>query len=772
MLEIQGLGKTYPNGKRALEGVTLSAGAGVLGLLGPNGAGKSTLISILATVTKPSFGTFVWKGVDGVRDPFAVRRTLGYLPQDFGVYDRLTAREFLLYLGRLKGLSGVDLSRRLEGLFTLVNLHGAADRRLGGFLGGMRQRVGIAQALLGDPELLIVDEPTVGLDPEERVRFRNLLAELAHGRLVILSTHIVSDLEAVATTIAVIRAGHVVTIATPEDLLAQAEGKVFTAVVSPESVADVQRRVPVSNLARRAGGVFVRFVGDGNALPHATPVEPTLEDAYLLASGARVTSLATSMGAQVRAEVATRLRSPATSVALLASLFLVLCGFYFVAGSVRKDRESGVGAILAATPLTKAAYLLGKLAANAAYLAVLSLSTIPVGFYAFVRFGTGRFALAPMLLPFLAVALPAVVFIAAMAVLFDVTPGLRGRGGLVIWFFVSMFLLVQLPMFLAGVFSPGTVRQVGFAGVASLHAVILRAVPPEWREHVSTGLTFSNEPIVRVPWPGVDLTAGFVLGCLSQVLWAAVPLGLAVLVFDRFDPARRLRRARRDRAPAAAPEAAPASFIRLEDLAPARPGRRSLARAVGAEVRLLWKTAPLLKWALPILAVLALVVPETVVKGLAAAFLLLLAPVISEAAAREDLAGTRALVLSQPLVPRSMVLFKAGALATFVGVLGAPLVLRFGMGSAALGAAFAAGLLFVVAFAAGAGALTRGGKLFSGLYLAGWYVAVNGVPSLDFTGVFVASPAVLPSLVFAVFGSALTAIAVFVEGRRRLEGTS
>jgi ABC-type multidrug transport system ATPase subunit len=281
MLDIRGLTKRYSD-VLALEDFTLATGAGVLGLLGPNGAGKTTLMSILATVTRPSAGTFLWHGVDGVRQPLAVRRVLGYLPQDFGVYERLTAREFLRYLGRLKGLGERDLGRRVEAVLELVNLHGAAGRRLGSFSGGMRQRVGIAQALLGDPQLLIVDEPTVGLDPEERVRFRNLLSEIAHGRLVILSTHIVSDVEAVASQIAVLRHGRLVALATPEELLRRAAGRVFTAVVPSERLAEVQARLAISSILRKADGMHVRFVGEGAAVPGARPVEPTLEDAYLL----------------------------------------------------------------------------------------------------------------------------------------------------------------------------------------------------------------------------------------------------------------------------------------------------------------------------------------------------------------------------------------------------------------------------------------------------------------------------------------------------------
>lgn len=284
MLEIRGLTKRYARGPAALDDVSLVVGEGVLGLLGANGAGKTTLMSMLATVTRPTAGTFLWEGRDGVRDPGAVRRVLGYLPQDFGVYDRLTAREFLHYIGRLKGLAGPELRRRTDEVLELVNLHGAGDRRLGSFSGGMRQRVGIAQALLGSPRLLIVDEPTVGLDPEERVRFRNVLSEIAHGRVVLLSTHIVSDVEAVASSIAVLRAGRLVVHATPEELLQRAVGRVFRAVVPSQELAAVQRAVPVSGLVRRAEGVHVRFVGEAQQVPGAQPVEPTLEDAYLLTS--------------------------------------------------------------------------------------------------------------------------------------------------------------------------------------------------------------------------------------------------------------------------------------------------------------------------------------------------------------------------------------------------------------------------------------------------------------------------------------------------------
>jgi ABC-2 type transport system ATP-binding protein len=218
-LEIEEVSKQYRRGVLALRSFSLELKPGVLGLLGPNGAGKTTLMSILATITKASKGRVLWDGVDIARSPDALRSVLGYLPQDFGVYPNLNAVEFLEYLAAVKGLDAATSKRRIEELLDLVNLTDARKRPLGGFSGGMKQRVGIAQALLNDPQLLIVDEPTAGLDPEERVRFRNLLSELSGERIVILSTHIVSDVEATATDIALIEKGSLVAHATPEALL-------------------------------------------------------------------------------------------------------------------------------------------------------------------------------------------------------------------------------------------------------------------------------------------------------------------------------------------------------------------------------------------------------------------------------------------------------------------------------------------------------------------------------------------------------------------------
>jgi ABC-2 type transport system ATP-binding protein len=205
-LLIEGLNKRY-SVVRAVHDFTLRLEPGVLGLLGPNGAGKSTLMRMLATVTRPSSGTIRFNGTDVAKSPDELRRTLGYLPQDFGVYPHLSAIEFLEYIGALKGIARRALRPRIAALLESLNLTHAANRPLGGFSGGMRQRVGIAQALLNDPRVLIVDEPTAGLDPEERVRFRTLLRDMANERIIILSTHICSDVESLATRVAIVSHG-------------------------------------------------------------------------------------------------------------------------------------------------------------------------------------------------------------------------------------------------------------------------------------------------------------------------------------------------------------------------------------------------------------------------------------------------------------------------------------------------------------------------------------------------------------------------------------
>ena len=275
------MSKQYEGKLWALRNFTLDLGPGVLGLLGPNGAGKSTLMRILATIANPTEGAVRWNGADIGEQPDALRSELGYLPQDFGVYPNLNAVEFLEYLAAVKGIGAAAARRRIDELLALVNLTDARKRPLGGYSGGMRQRVGIAQALLNDPKLLIVDEPTAGLDPEERVRFRNLLSELSGERIVILSTHIVSDVEATATGIAIVSRGRLVSHATPEALLARLEGRVWEWVVGSDELTAARQRLLISTVTRRSDGVHARVVAAAPPGPGAQSVAPTLEDAYL-----------------------------------------------------------------------------------------------------------------------------------------------------------------------------------------------------------------------------------------------------------------------------------------------------------------------------------------------------------------------------------------------------------------------------------------------------------------------------------------------------------
>lgn len=280
-LVVTNLGKQYRRDFWGLKDFSMEVEPGILGLLGPNGAGKSTFMRMLATITKPTEGNINWNGTDITKSPDTMRAVLGYLPQDFGVYPNLNAIEFLEYMAAIKGLDEKSARRRIDELLQVVNLVEAAKRPLGGYSGGMRQRVGIAQALLNDPQLLIVDEPTVGLDPEERVRFRNLLSDLSGERIVILSTHIVSDVEATATHIALVNQGRLLRESAPEELLQQLEGKVWEWTVKSDDLPALKQKYILSGTIRRSDGVQVRVVHDSKPEIDAQNVSPNLEDAYL-----------------------------------------------------------------------------------------------------------------------------------------------------------------------------------------------------------------------------------------------------------------------------------------------------------------------------------------------------------------------------------------------------------------------------------------------------------------------------------------------------------
>jgi ABC-type multidrug transport system ATPase subunit len=281
-LTLNSVSKQYGD-RWAVRDVSLELESGMVGLVGPNGAGKTTLMRMVATLLPATAGTIRWSGIDAREEGARIRQVLGYLPQDFGVYPELSARSFLRYMAAMKRLPEEDARRRVDELLELVNLEQDADRKLRTYSGGMKQRVGIAQALLNDPELLIVDEPTAGLDPEERVRFRNLLAGLTSDRLIILSTHIIGDVEAVASRLVVIRGGRILVDTSPDQLIAAATGKVWSITTDTQTAARLQVTYPVSAMVSHATSMTIRVVSAASPISNAVAVEPTLEDAYLLA---------------------------------------------------------------------------------------------------------------------------------------------------------------------------------------------------------------------------------------------------------------------------------------------------------------------------------------------------------------------------------------------------------------------------------------------------------------------------------------------------------
>ena len=331
-LHITGLSKTYANGVHALDDVTLTIPTGMFGLLGPNGAGKSTLMRTLATLQdadhgsvqltgcSPSTGAYADRSPEGIgagavheaglskahgaarrsaptalpgastinvlRDKDAVRRVLGYLPQDFGVYPKVSAEDMLDHLARLKGLSHrAERAAVVAGLLHQTNLHDVRKKALGGFSGGMRQRFGIAQALLGNPKLIIVDEPTAGLDPEERTRFHNLLVEIGEEVIVLLSTHIVSDVSDLCPNLAIMNRGRVLVTGTPQQLVASLAGRVWSTSVARDQVAALRARHAVISTRLYTGQTQIHVIADAPPGPGFAPVEATLEDAYFAAIG-------------------------------------------------------------------------------------------------------------------------------------------------------------------------------------------------------------------------------------------------------------------------------------------------------------------------------------------------------------------------------------------------------------------------------------------------------------------------------------------------------
>jgi len=281
-IEIDNLTKSYPHGVKALDAISLTIESGMFGLLGPNGAGKTTLMKILATLLKPSSGSVMIDSFDLSSSYKAIRAMLGYLPQEFGAYPKLSAEEFIDYMASINGINHPKKRRQLVAdVLEEVGLHQVRDRRIKKYSGGMLRRLGIAQALLGDPKLLIVDEPTTGLDPEERIRFRNLLADISRDKVIILSTHIVGDISSTCEDIALLSRGAIKFRGHPSQLVQFAVDKVWQLTIPQEKFGEIKNKYSIISMIIHPDRLDLRIVGEEvNGYP-AQPMEPTLEDAYV-----------------------------------------------------------------------------------------------------------------------------------------------------------------------------------------------------------------------------------------------------------------------------------------------------------------------------------------------------------------------------------------------------------------------------------------------------------------------------------------------------------
>jgi ABC-type multidrug transport system ATPase subunit len=281
MLELNDVSHVYGNGTRALDHVTLSIPRGMYGLLGPNGAGKSTLMRTIATLQTPTEGSILFGDLDVIAEPEKLRRTLGYLPQDFGVYPRVSAYNMLDHMAVLKGIaSASDRKRTVETLLNQTNLWSVRKKALAGFSGGMRQRFGIAQALIGNPELIIVDEPTAGLDPEERNRFLNLLAEIGENVVVILSTHIVEDVADLCPRMAVLAGGRIQLEGAPIDLIHSTRGRIWMKVIERSELEDYRQKYELISTRLFAGRTVIHVLSDADPSNGFESVAGGLEDVY------------------------------------------------------------------------------------------------------------------------------------------------------------------------------------------------------------------------------------------------------------------------------------------------------------------------------------------------------------------------------------------------------------------------------------------------------------------------------------------------------------
>lgn len=283
-LKAEHLYKSYKK-KNALQDVSFTLQRGIYGLLGENGAGKSTLMRILATVDFPAKGTISYDEIDIFDMDDKYRSLIGYMPQDYSVYPGFTAKDFLNYMGALKGISEAKLKVRIPEVLEFVNLSEFSDKKVNTFSGGMKRRIGIAQAIMNEPKILILDEPTAGLDPKERIRFSNIISDMGKDKIVLLSTHIVSDIEAIATQLLVMKTGEILETGSVDKLVQKVNGQVWEAIVSQEMYQRLRKERSIIHLKQMGNNVQVRFVGDKYSAAESCQVEPTLEDYYIFAGG-------------------------------------------------------------------------------------------------------------------------------------------------------------------------------------------------------------------------------------------------------------------------------------------------------------------------------------------------------------------------------------------------------------------------------------------------------------------------------------------------------
>ena len=794
---IENVGKRYGGNAWALRRFSLELQPGVLGLLGPNGAGKTTLMNILATITRASEGTVTWNGTDVAADPNELRAVLGYLPQDFGVYPNLSAQEFLEYLAAVKGLDAKAAQRRIDQLLNVVNLADVRGRPLGGFSGGMKQRVGIAQALLNDPRLLIVDEPTAGLDPEERVRFRNLLSDLSGERIVSLSTHIVSDVEATATDIALISNGGLVAHAAPEELLRRVEGRVWEWVIPSADLNAAQRWRARARADRRAAGRRAAGAGDaGRRVPGCA--------VGLSRRGAGVSS-GRVLWHLVKADFLTRVRRMSFLVTLafavflgyqvfagnivmqlddyrgvynsawvgalmgvVTSTFLTLAGFYIVKGSILRDETTRLGQILAATPMSKSFYTIAKFLGNFAVLAAMVAVMGAAALAMLLMRGEDRtLHLWTLLSPLLLCALPAMAFVAALAVLFETLPVLRGGVGNVVWFFVWIGLLIVAvgPTATHSGAARPTDAFRDFSGMPTVMGqmrVALLRVDPKFQNGFSLSIG-SMKPHQRFLWTGVQWDAVQLTARLLWFVYALVAALLAAVFFHRFDPACEGFSRRRKEMPERAPVV---EFAAAKNLVQADPWTHRLTpleatgtknrffALVGAELRLMLKGH---KWwwyavaAALFVACAASPLPAASGGVILAAWIWPLL-IWSQMGGREARYAMGSLIFSAPhaldrQLPATWVAGVMVTLATGGGLLARLLIA--GDGRAVAG--FLAAVLFIPSLAMACGILTGGSKLFEAIYVAWWYTgAAHHLRGLDYMGTVAASSTPVVYLVVTV----------------------